>query len=63
MIPSHGNPSSPPPATGAPELLPGVKRTCNRHSDCNAADEKARAAGYLSADHCHDDCCEDCFGK
>lgn len=39
------------------------KRTCNRHPDCDAADAKARANGrYSFADHCHDDCCEDCFG-
>lgn len=35
---------------------------CNRHADCASADEKAKAAGRYSADHCHDDCCEDCFG-
>jgi len=37
--------------------------TCNRHDDCGTADEKARAAGRLSAEHCHDECCEDCFGN
>lgn len=37
--------------------------TCNRHSDCDAADEKARAKGALHADHCHDDCCSECFGN
>ncbi len=37
--------------------------TCNRHSDCDAADEKARAKGALNADHCHDDCCSECFGN
>ncbi len=66
-----------------------TKRTCNRHTDCDLADAKAKAARqaaidkaaadpkwptYLPfwraadnmhewADHCHDDCCEDCFGK
>lgn len=38
-------------------------RTCNRHNDCDAADVKARAAGHTNASHCHDDCCEDCFGN
>jgi hypothetical protein len=37
-------------------------RTCNRHDDCDAADAKARERGRY-ADHCHDDCCEDCFGS
>ena len=37
--------------------------TCNRHSECDAADEKARAKGALHADHCHDDCCSECFGN
>lgn len=38
------------------------KPSCNRHDDCDAADAKAQAAGRLGAEHCHDDCCEDCFG-
>lgn len=38
-------------------------RGCNRHYDCDAADAKAKAAGYFAADHCHDECCEDCFGS
>lgn len=38
-------------------------RTCNRHNDCDAADAKARAAGKHFASHCHDECCEDCFGS
>jgi hypothetical protein len=63
MTPSHGNPASPPPRIEAPDLLPGAKRKCNRHKDCNAADERVRADGRSSADHCHDDCCEDCFGQ
>lgn len=37
------------------------KRTCNRHDDCDAADAAAHARGLVT-DHCHDDCCEDCFG-
>lgn len=40
------------------------KRACNRHFDCDEADERARARGWSSgADHCHDECCEDCFGN
>lgn len=39
------------------------KRSCNRHFDCDEADRKAKAKGYLFADHCYDDCCEDCFGQ
>jgi hypothetical protein len=41
---------------------------CNRHRDCEAADEAARARGKrnrygsLGAEHCHDEDCEDCFG-
>lgn len=42
---------------------PKVPRACNIHRDCDAADAKARANGRLHADHCHDDCCEDCFGQ
>lgn len=38
------------------------RNTCNRHADCNAADAKMRAAGGR-AEHCHDECCEDCFGS
>ena len=41
---------------------PKHKRSCNRHYDCDEADKKARAQGRGWADHCHDDCCEDCFG-
>lgn len=48
-------------------------RSCNRHTDCDKADEEARAKakaqnlrpdhfGHRGADHCHDECCEDCFG-
>ena len=35
---------------------------CNRHDDCDAADEKAKAAGKLGAEHCYDSGCEECFG-
>ena len=36
-----------------------VKRSCNRHSDCDAA-PKWPARG---SECCHDDECEDCFGS
>lgn len=39
-------------------------RNCNRHNDCNAADERAKARGATyGTDHCHDDECSDCFGN
>ncbi len=40
------------------------KRTCNRHDDCDAAQEKAKADGrnpYIIC--CNSDDCEDCFGS
>jgi hypothetical protein len=38
--------------------------SCNKHTDCDAADARARAQGEeRGAVHCHDDCCEDCFGS
>ena len=43
--------------------LAAPKRTCNRHDDCDAADQRARAKGSACADHCHDECCEECFGN
>lgn len=41
------------------------KRTCNRHDDCDAVDERFKAKSLpLPVDlHCHDEDCEDCFGK
>lgn len=36
---------------------------CNRHVDCDEADARARLAGRYRADHCHDECCEECFGS
>lgn len=47
------------------------KRTCNRHDDCDAADERERAKGGTDREgrpitktiHCHDSDCEDCFPK
>ena len=49
---------------GEPAINPAPSqiRSCNRHVDCDVADEKARAEGRFGADHCHDGCCEDCFG-
>jgi hypothetical protein len=38
-------------------------RECNRHKDCDAADAKAKEKGRLGAEHCHDECCDDCFGS
>lgn len=57
-----------------PPLTMAQKRTCNRHHDCDAADEKARRwADELckpkdhpwrkGAAHCHDDKCDDCLGQ
>lgn len=37
--------------------------SCNKHIDCDAADAAAQAKGERGAVHCHDDCCEDCFGS
>jgi hypothetical protein len=51
------------PVTEPPPPKEPPKRTCNRHDDCDAADAKAKAAGQSFVDHCHDDCCEDCFGS
>ena len=43
---------------------PAISNSCNRHSDCKAADEKAKETGArFGASHCHDDTCEDCFGN
>lgn len=54
-----------------------LPRTCNRHFDCNAADREAKerydedrkkpyrlqnAYLYPYAEHCNDECCNDCFG-
>jgi hypothetical protein len=55
-----------------------LRRTCNRHSDCDKADrdvkeryEEDRKKPWQQqnprlmphAEHCHDECCEDCFGN
>jgi hypothetical protein len=44
------------------EPLP-ERRSCNRHDDCDAANVEARERGYNWATHCHDECCQDCFGS
>jgi hypothetical protein len=41
----------------------GEPRSCNRHKDCDAANERARAAGKIGAEHCHDEGCDECFGS
>jgi len=38
-------------------------RECNRHKDCDVADAQAKEKGHAGADHCHDECCEECFGN
>jgi hypothetical protein len=50
---------------GPPPVVPDRRtpNSCNRHSDCAAADAKAKAQGArFGASHCNDDECEDCFG-
>lgn len=47
-----------PPSATAP-----VKRVCNRHSDCDAADAQGAAESpQRKPYHCHTDDCEECFG-
>lgn len=38
-------------------------RQCNMHSDCDAVDLRRYAEGRERAVHCHDEDCEDCYGK
>lgn len=55
-----------------------MARSCNRHDDCDEADRKAKERFeenqkkpykerweniWPYAEHCHDDCCEDCLGS
>ncbi len=48
------------PATVEPPKV----RSCNRHADCDEAEIKRQGhIGYIPNFHCHDDCCEDCFGQ
>ena len=37
-------------------------KTCNKHDDCDAADERARGRGSKQAVHCWSEDCEECFG-
>lgn len=45
------------------------KRSCNRHDDCDKAEEEVMARRGIQRHeisfsfHCHDDECEDCFGS
>lgn len=45
-----------------PSAVPApLSNSCNRHDDCTAANAAAKAKG-VSASHCYDEDCEDCFG-
>ena len=63
MIPDHANPSSRPPHTPDPDLLPTATRWCNLHADCGAADKRAQERGACKAVHCWTEDCYDCFGQ
>lgn len=56
----HGDALLRPPRRTAP-----TSRTCNRHVDCDAAEyDYLLRQGKLPIDfHCHDECCEECFGN
>ncbi len=47
--------------SGAASDTPQAKNSCNKHVDCAAADDKTKENDKPY--HCHDDCCEDCFGS
>lgn len=56
------------PARAYMDLTP----TCNRHDDCDAADQEVKDRGVRGgewgqlrtrADHCYSEDCEECFGK
>lgn len=51
------------PSTDEAKRIELDANTCNRHDDCEAANVRARAAGSFAAEHCHDECCEECFGS
>lgn len=43
-------------------------KSCNRHEDCDKAEkewlERHPCARWTPVDfHCHDECCEECFGN
>ena len=49
------------------KIAEGVKRSCNRHSDCDQANKDWLLNHHMEKYvpihfHCHDDECEDCFG-
>ena len=52
-----------------PPEPPARRRSCNRHSNCDKAEEEVMVRrGITRAEihtsfHCHDDECEDCFGS
>ena len=51
-----------------PSPTPEPKHGCNRHDDCAKADagwrERNPGKQYPPPNfHCHDDCCEECFGN
>ena len=52
-----------PGATVSPAEAKPFSNSCNRHDNCANADAEAKARGAFGASHCHDDCCEDCFGN
>lgn len=37
--------------------------TCNMHDDCKLADIQSQLNKGKNANHCHDECCEECFGN
>jgi hypothetical protein len=45
-----------------PKIELPIRNYCNLYSDCVTANNLAASVGKV-ADHCHDDCCEDCFGN
>lgn len=55
----HFEDVAPPPPNPIPQ-----GHSCNRHSDCDAADVEARSQGATrGAVHCHDESCPECFGS
>ena len=44
------------------EIKNTQNKGCNFHIDCQQANEIAKSKGKLWAEHCSDECCEDCFG-
>ncbi len=62
---AHGDALLSPPRRPVPKV-----RSCNRHVDCKAANDRwLRDHGTTKRwkipvnFHCHDDCCEECFGN